>query len=143
MIRTIWHNTYAFPQGVQRKTLFAILRKAYWSVDVLRMRNVTSQTLVRFALGDNHGAPVRPDPGHGFVTTYPGGGRTSPGLDDELLDGGYPKRLHLASAAAGHRPSDTPARPPRLRLPGTTGLRFALHGRQHKLGYTDRISVFV
>ena len=39
-------------------------------------------------------------------------------------------RLHLASAAPGLRPSATPARRPRLRLPGTTGPRFALHGRQ-------------
>ena len=44
----------------------------------------------------------------------------------------YRMRLHLASAAAGLRPSATPARRPRLRLPGTTGLRFALHGRQRQ-----------
>ena len=44
----------------------------------------------------------------------------------------YRMRLHLASAASGLRPSATPARRPRLRLPGTTGLRFALHGRQRK-----------
>ena len=42
----------------------------------------------------------------------------------------YRMRLHLASAASGLRPSATPARRPRRRLPGTTGLRFALHGRQ-------------
>ena len=42
----------------------------------------------------------------------------------------YRMRLHLASAAAGLRPSATPARRPRRRLPGTTGLRFAFHGRQ-------------
>jgi len=45
----------------------------------------------------------------------------------------YRMRLHLASAASGLRPSTTPARRPRLRLPGTTDLRFALHGRQRAL----------
>ena len=50
----------------------------------------------------------------------------------------YRMRLHLASAAAGLRPSATPARRPRLRLPGTTGLRFALHGRQRGSGCGHR-----
>ncbi len=42
-------------------------------------------------------------------------------------------RGHLAAAAPGLRPAATPARRPRLRLPGTTGPRFALHGRQHRI----------
>ena len=48
---------------------------------MLRMRNGTSQSPFRLSLGDNPGAPVRPAPGHGCVTTGPqGGGRTSPWL---------------------------------------------------------------
>jgi hypothetical protein len=55
---------------------------------VLRMRNGTSQSPFRLALGENPCAPVRPAPGHGFVATCPnGGGRTSPGPYDEWLDG--------------------------------------------------------
>ncbi len=37
-----------------------------------------------------------------------------------------------ATAAPGLRLSATPARRPRLRLAGTTGLRYALHGRQRR-----------
>ena len=45
---------------------------------MLRMRNGTSQSPFRLALGDNPGAPVRPAPGHRYVTTGPQGvGRTS------------------------------------------------------------------
>ena len=50
----------------------------------------------------------------------------------------YRMRLHLASAAVRLRPSATSARRPRRRLPGTTGLRFALHGRQRKWTLGDR-----
>ena len=58
------------------------------SVAVLRMRKGTSQSPFRLALGDNPGAPVRPAPGHGYVTTCPqGGGRTSPWPYVEWLDG--------------------------------------------------------
>ena len=124
------------------------------SVAVLRMRNGTSQSPFRLALGDNPCAPVRPAPGHGYVTTCPqGGGRTSPWPSVEWLDGVSDA---LASGLCGFgtsglRPSATPARRPRRRLPGTTGLRFALHGRQRELvssgevleqikerGYADR-----
>ena len=56
---------------------------------MLRMRNGTSQSPFRLALGDNPCAPVRPAPGHGYVTTGPqGGGRTSPWPYVEWLDGG-------------------------------------------------------
>ena len=62
--------------------------RSHRSVAVLRMRNGTSQSPFRLALGDNHCAPVRPAPGHGFVTTGPqGGGRTSPWPYVEWLDG--------------------------------------------------------
>jgi hypothetical protein len=55
---------------------------------VLRMRNGTSQSPFRLALGDNPCAPVRPAPGHGSVTTCPqGGSRTSPWPYVEWLDG--------------------------------------------------------
>ncbi len=52
-------------------------------------------------------------------------------------------RLHLASAAPGLRPSATPARRPHLRLPGTTGLRFALHGRQRECDSESLCVVFM
>ena len=55
---------------------------------MLRMQNGTSQSPFRLALGDNPCAPVRPAPGHGYVTTCPqGGGRTSPWPSVEWLDG--------------------------------------------------------
>ncbi len=46
------------------------------SVAVLRMRNGTSPSPFRLALGDNRYAPVRPAPGHGSVTTSPRWGRS-------------------------------------------------------------------
>ena len=58
------------------------------SVAVLRMRNGTSQSPFRLALSDNPGAPVRPAPGLGPVTTGPqGGSRTSLRPYVEWLDG--------------------------------------------------------
>ena len=83
---------------------------------MLRMRNGTSQSPFRLALGDNHFAPVRPAPGHGYVTTCPqGGGRTSPwpyvawldGVSDALASGlcgfGTSPLRH-----AGQTPAPTP-----------------------------------
>ena len=65
-----------------------IMGRTARSVAVLRMRNGTSLSPFRLALGDNPGAPVRPAPGHGSVTTCPqGGGRTSPWPSVERLDG--------------------------------------------------------
>ena len=46
------------------------------SVAVLRMRNGTSPTPLRLALGDHPEAPVRPAPGPGAVTTCPRWGRS-------------------------------------------------------------------
>ena len=47
------------------------------SVAVLRMRNGTSPTPLRLALGDHPEAPVRPAPGPGAVTTCPRWGRSA------------------------------------------------------------------
>ncbi len=86
------------------------------SVAVLRMRNGTSQSPFRLALGDNPCAPVRPAPGHGYVTTCPqGGGRTSPWPYVEWLDGVSDA---LASGLCGcgtsplHHAGQTPAPTP-------------------------------
>jgi hypothetical protein len=81
-------NAHARIRDTVFQAVHAVADKAARSVAVLRMRNGTSQSPFRLALGDNHWAPVRPAPGHGSVTTCPqGGGRTSPWPSVEWLDG--------------------------------------------------------
>ena len=84
------------------------------------MRNGTSQSPFRLALGDNHCAPVRPAPGHGYVTTCPqGGGRTSPWPYVEWLDGVSDA---LASGLCGLRDFAPPPRRPDARAYAYRGL---------------------
>ena len=83
---------------------------------------------------DNLLARARPAPDRRSATSSAPRGalglRTSPTTNDSTV---FRMRLHIASAAAGPlAPYATPALRPRLHLPGTTGLRFALHGRQRQ-----------
>ncbi len=98
------------------------------SVAVLRMRNGTSQSPFRLALGDRLFVPrFAPLRGHGC-----GIQRLRHDPYDEWLDGVSDALCMRPPPAQGHSPWSTPAARPRLRLPGTTRLRFALPGGQRE-----------
>jgi len=98
---------------------------------VLRMRNGTSESPFRLALGDSHcaralraGAPVPDSP---LVRRA----RQLPQMAGRRIG----CALHVACAASGLTPLRTSATRPRRRLPGTTRPGFALPGEQRTFNH--------